>query len=127
MSKSTLNFILKLISFSVVLFGIHYYILSQLFEEKLSIPLWLIYIFNALMVFVVISALEYQSKDKSKNLLNLFLILTAIKMALILVLLIPLFLKKSEHMQLEVFNFFIPYFLFLIFEIFSLNKLFQKS
>jgi hypothetical protein len=115
------------VGFSIVLFGIHYYILSQFFEGKLAIPLWLIYIFNALMVFVVISALKYQSKDKSKNLLSLFLILTAIKMALILVILLPVFLKKSAHLQLEVFNFFIPYFLFLTFEIFSLNKFFQQS
>jgi len=126
MYKSSINFILKLVGFSIALFGIHFYILSQFFNGELSIPLWLIYVFNALMVYVVISVLKYQSKNKNKNLLSFFLILTAIKVVLILILLLPLFLKKSAHTQVEVFNFFIPYFLFLGFEIFHLNKFFQK-
>ena len=127
MEKSIINFVLKLIGFSIVIFGIHYYVLLQFFEGKLIIPLWIIYGFNGLMVFIVISVLKHQSKNENKNLLNLFLILTMVKMVLILVLLLPLFFKKSEHIQLEVFNFFIPYFLFLAFEIFNLNKFFQKS
>ena len=127
MEKSIINFVLKLIGFSIVIFGIHYYVLLQFFEGKLIIPLWIIYGFNGLMVFIVISVLKHQSKNENKNLLNLFLILTMVKMVLILVLLLPLFFKKSEHIQLEVFNFFIPYFLFLAFEIFNLNQIFQKS
>jgi hypothetical protein len=127
MEKNIINFVLKLIGFSTVIFGIHYYVLLQFFEGKLIIPLWIIYGFNGLMVFIVISVLKHQSKNENKNLLNLFLILTMVKMVLILVLLLPLFFKKSEHIQLEVFNFFIPYFLFLAFEIFNLNKFFQKS
>jgi len=59
--------------------------------------------------------------------LKFFLSLTIVKMGLVIVLLLPLFLKKSDHTQLEVFNFFIPYFLFLGLEIFSLNKFLQKS
>ena len=126
-NKNTINFVLKLIGFGIILFGIHYYILNQFFTGKLYIPLWLIYLFNALTVFVVISVLKYQSKNKEKNLLTLFLMLTGAKMVLILILLLPLFLKKSEYIQLEVFNFFIPYFLFLVFEIYHLNYFFQKS
>lgn len=127
MNKSITKFLIKLIAFSIILFGIHYYVLIQFFEGKLLIPLWVIYGFNALMVFVVFSTLKHYSKDKDKDMLNLFLILTIVKMGLAIVLLLPLFLKKTDHTQLEVFNFFIPYFLFLTFEIFSLNKFLQKS
>lgn len=127
MDKSIINLLLKLLGFSIGLFGIHYYIILQFFDGTLVIPLWVIYVFNATMVFIVFAILKHNSKDKSKDMLKLFLILTIVKMALTIVLLLPLFLKKSDHTQLEVFNFFIPYFLFLIFEIFSLNKFLQKS
>jgi hypothetical protein len=126
MSKSILNFILKLLVLSIVLFAIHYYILVQFFDVNLLLPLWLIYTFNATLVFIVISVIKFYSKNKDKDLLKYFLGLSFIKMVLVIILLLPLFLKKSDHTQLEVFNFFIPYFLFLAFEIFSLNKFLQK-
>jgi len=127
MDKSILNLVLKLLGFSIALFGVHYYIISQLSVRELVLPLWVIYAFNAIMVFIVFSIIKHYSKGEGKNMLNVFLILTIVKMALAVVLLLPLFLKKSDHTQLEVFNFFIPYFLFLTFEIFSLNKFLQKS
>ncbi|MBT8309544.1 MAG: hypothetical protein HKO72_01585 [Flavobacteriaceae bacterium] len=126
MSRSIIAFLIKLVVFSLLLWATHYYILEQFFEGDLQIPLWLIYAFNFVMVFLVFSALRYYS-DKGKDMLKLFLSFTGLKMVLAIVLLLPLFLKKSEHAQLEVFNFFIPYFLFLTFEIFSLNNFLQKS
>ena len=126
MYKNINNFIGKLLGFSIILFSIHFYILIQFFEGHLAIPLWLIYAFNAILVFIVYSVLKYYSKYKDKDLLKYFLGLTFVKMILIIILLLPLFLKKSDHTLLEVFNFFIPYFLFLAFEIFSLNKFLQK-
>jgi len=126
MSKSILSFLLKLLGLSIVLFAVHYYILVQFFEVDLSLPLWLIYAFNAILVFIIFSVIKFYSKNKDNDLLKYFLGLSLIKMILVIILLLPLFLKKSEHTQLEVFNFFIPYFLFLAFEIFSLNKFLQK-
>jgi len=126
MGKSILNFTLKLLGLSVVLFAIHYYILIQFFEVNLLLPLWLIYAFNAILVFIVFSVIKFYSKNKDNDLLKYFLGLSFIKMILVIILLLPLFFKKSEHIQLEVFNFFTPYFLFLAFEIFSLNKFLQK-
>jgi drug/metabolite transporter (DMT)-like permease len=127
MNKNITNFLLKLSGFSLGLFAIHYYILHQFFEGDLVLPLWVIYAFNAVMVFVVYSVLNHYSKDENNDMLKFFLSLTIVKMGLVIVLLLPLFLKKSDHTQLEVFNFFIPYFLFLGLEIFSLNKFLQKS
>ncbi len=126
MSKSITSFLVKLMGFSLLLFAVHYYILKQFFTGELQIPLWLIYAFNTVMVFLVFSALRYY-KDKGKDMLKTFLGFTGLKMVLAIVLLLPLFLQKSEHSQLEVFNFFIPYFLFLAFEIFNLNSFLQKS
>ena len=127
MGKSIIHFTLKLLAFSLLLFGVHFYILIQFFEGNLVIPLWGIYIFNAALVLIVFSVLKYYSENKNNDLLKIFLGLTLTKMLLIIILLLPLFLNKSEHTQLEVFNFFVPYFLFLAFEIFSLNKFLQKN
>ncbi|MEO6347148.1 MAG: hypothetical protein ABIO60_04480 [Aquaticitalea sp.] len=127
MIKVTTSFLIKLIIFTLVLFGIHFYILNQFFDGTLHFPLWTIYLFNAVMVFLVFSIILYKNKQGSDKMYQLFLGLTILKMVLAIVFLLPLFLGKSDHAQLEVINFFIPYFLFLGFEIFSLNKFLQKS
>ena len=127
MIKEVSRFLISLLVFTVILFGIHYYILSQFFEGNLYFPIWMIYAFNAVLVFIVFSIIRYKAQQKSDKLYQLFLGLTIGKMALAIVFLLPLFFEKSEHSQLEVINFFIPYFLYLGFEIFSLNKFLQKS
>ena len=126
MGKETSSFILKLLIFAVILFGIHIYIISQFFEGNLYFPIWTIYTFNAVLVVIVFSVLNYQKNKGSDKMYQLFLGLTLLKMILAIVFLLPLFFGKSEHSQLEVINFFIPYFLFLTFEIFNLNKFLQK-
>ena len=94
MNKNITNFLFKLLVFSLSLFAIHYYILHQFFEGDLVLPLWVIYAFNGLMVFVVYSVLNHYSKDENNDMLKLFLSLTIVKMGLVIVLLLPLFLKK---------------------------------
>jgi hypothetical protein len=126
MTKEIINFATRLLIFSVLLFGIHLYIISQFFEGILYFPLWSIYAFNAVLVFGVFLILNYKANQGSDKMYQLFLGLTLLKMVLAIVFLFPLFFGKSEHSQLEVINFFIPYFFFLTFEIFSLNKFLQK-
>ncbi len=126
MTKDTISFILALLLFSIILFGVHFYIIFQFFDADFYFPIWTIYVFNTLLVFIVYGILRYKSIQGSKNIYQTFLLLTLAKMALILVFLIPLFIGKSKHIQFEVFNFFIPYFLFLIFEIFHINKFLKK-
>ena len=127
MNQEISSFIIQLLLFTALLFGVHYYILSQFFEGELYFPIWTIYMFNAVLVFVVYAVLRFKSKQGSKKMYELFLGLTMLKMILAIVFLLPLFFGKSNHSQLEVINFFIPYFLFLAFEIFSLNKFLQKG
>jgi hypothetical protein len=127
MIKEAISFTIKLVIFTLFLFVIHYYILSQFFEGILYFPIWTIYVFNAVLVLAVYSTIGYKNKQGSKKMYQLFLSLTIGKMVLAIVFLLPLFFGKSEHAQLEVINFFIPYFLFLGFEIFNLNKFLQNS
>jgi len=127
MIKEITSFILKLFVFTLLLFSVHYYTLNQFFDGALHFPLWTIYAFNSVLVMIVYTIISYKNKQGSKKMYQLFLGLTILKMVLAVVFLLPLFLGKSDHAQLEVINFFIPYFIFLGFEIFSLNKFLQKS
>jgi hypothetical protein len=127
MLKDTLQFALKLVSFALLLAVIHYYIFNIFYAEiSLYLPIWGIYLFNAMLVLAVFASINFQAAKSETKIYNAFLILTMIKMALALVFLLPLFAGKSEHARIEVFNFFIPYFLFLAFEIRILNK-FMKN
>ena len=127
MSKTASAYILKLIALIVILCGIHYYIVFNFFSEKeLYFPLWTIYLFNAVLVLIVFGIVQYKVSKGSENAMNIFLSLTIVKMILAIVFLLPVFAGKVAHPQLEVINFFIPYFCFLGFEIYQLNNFFQK-
>ena len=119
-------FLISVLIMALGLFAIHSYLMVFVFKPDLLIPLWTIYVFNAALVIVVFLVIENMVSKGNKKVLYAFLGLTIGKMLLALVFLLPLFLQKSEHQQLEIFNFFIPYFAFLTLEILSLNKFLQK-
>lgn len=128
MSKDYRNFLISLIGFTALLLGVHYYIFFNFFNEYLLyFPLWSIYLFNAVLVFIVYTLINYKVSGGDTKVYQLFLTLTVIKMILAVIFLLPIFLGKSENPKVEVFNFFIPYFLLLIFEIISLNKFFKNQ
>ncbi len=127
MTKELSSFLIKLIAFALILFGVHTYLLSNFFEGDLKFPIWSIYTFHVVTVCAVYLIVRDQSRKKSQKIFQSFLILTIAKMVLAIIFLSPLFFNTYEHTQLEVINFFIPYFLFLGFEIFSLNNFLQKS
>lgn len=119
-------FLLRLLVFTAVLFGIHAYLIYQFFTGELLIPVWSVYVFNAILVIGVYSGISYLSKKGSKKIFYTFVAMTLLKMVLSVVFLSPIFFKETEHTQLEIINFFVPYFLFLTFEILSINKFLQK-
>lgn len=126
MNKELRSFLLKWLVFTFLLFGVHFYILYTVASEmELYLPLWSVYLFNSVLGFVVYFFVKRQFERASEKTYQTFLVLTLIKMGLALVFLLPLFLGKSNHVKVETINFFAPYFAFLAFEIFSLNKFFQ--
>ena len=128
MKKELNSFILQLLALSVILIGIHYYIFHVFFSEvNLYLPIWSIYLFNIVLVIAVFGIIFYQVSKGSQKSYTIFLVSTLIKMTLAIVFLLPLFAGKSENAVTEVINFFIPYFLFLAFEIYSLNKFFKNQ
>lgn len=127
MTNGTGLFYVKLLVLSFLLWLTHYYVVFQFFPTDLYYPIWTIYCFNTVLVLVVYTVLKYAYHHRPHYVLKLFLGLTMLKMIAAIVFLVPLFLNRSQHTKLEVFNFFIPYFLYLIFEIYALNRFLQKS
>ncbi|MFT4699105.1 MAG: hypothetical protein ACI9SJ_002267 [Flavobacteriaceae bacterium] len=128
MKKELNSFIFQLLALSAILTGVHYYIFHIFFSEiNLFLPLWSIYLFNIVLVIAVFGIIFYKTSKGGQSSYTIFLVSTLIKMALAIVFLLPLFVGKSENSVTEVINFFIPYFIFLAFEIYSLNKFFKNQ
>lgn len=127
MIRDIVIFILKVALCTVVLFLLHTYILAQFPERHFYISLYTIYGFHMLSVTLVYGVLRYFTKASPNRVFQLFVVLTIAKMLAVIALLAPVFMGRSAHSQLEVINFFTPYFLYLGVEITGLNKFLQKS
>lgn len=126
--KRQISFLLQLLGVTLLVFGIHAYLIGH-FAKDISFffPLWQIYAFHALVTTVLYSAINYRFSSGKKDIFNLFMVLTFLKMILAIIFLLPLLVSDLENKQPDVFNFFIPYFLFLFFEVFVLTRFLQKD
>lgn len=122
------RFLLTLVLFTVLLFGIHYYILFHFASQLvLTLPLYTIYAFHFITVLLIYTFVNYKISKGTKEIFTLFMVCTLIKMILAIIFLLPLFLKPTENKTVEAVNFFIPYFLFLAFEIVSITSFLKKK
>jgi len=126
--KRQITFLLQLIGVSVLLFAIHSYILYNFAKEIFFFfPIWQIYTFHFIITLVLYTIINYRYSSGKKEIFNLFMVMTFLKMLLAILFLLPLLLSDVENKQPDVFNFFIPYFLFLFFEVFALTRFLQKQ
>ena len=125
--KRQIAFLLQLIGITIVLFAIHSYLLYYFAKDTLFFfPVWQIYAFHVFITLIVYTIINYRFSSGKKDIFNLFMVMTFFKMALAILFLLPLILSDFENKQPDVFNFFIPYFLYLFFEVFALTKFLQK-
>jgi hypothetical protein len=123
-----ITFLIQNVIVTLVLFGIHSYLLSHFAASTiLIIPLWQIYIFQFAVTTLLYSVINYKYSNGKTEIFNTFMGFTLLKMVLAVVFLLPVLLSDSDNRQLEVFNFFIPYFLYLFFEVYSLTSFLQKN
>jgi len=126
--KRQIAFLLQLLGVTLVIYGIHAYLLSHFAQDlDFFFPLWHIYLFHVLITIVLYSTINYRYSAGKKDIFNLFMVLTFLKMVLAIIFLLPLLLSDMENKQPDVFNFFIPYFLYLFFEVFALTRFLQKQ
>lgn len=126
--KSQLLVVAQAILITAALFFIHNTIVSTAFPKVILIlPLYKIYLFHLIVTTVVIVAVNYKSLQKDSNVFNIFMLFTFVKMILALVFLLPVFLSDLKNRNYDAVNFFIPYFIYLAFEVFVITKLLQKQ
>ncbi|WP_282042272.1 hypothetical protein [Winogradskyella flava] len=126
--KRQITFLLQLIGISAILFGMHSYLLYHFASDmEFFFPVWQIYTFHLVVTLVLYTIINYRYSSGKTDIFNVFMVMTFLKMALAIVFLLPLILSDVENKQPDVFNFFIPYFLFLFFEVFTLTIFLQKE
>lgn len=127
-AKTQLIFFVKLTLVTLLLFAIHSYLIHFFFNfVELILPLWLIYVFNFILVFIIFSIINFRYKTGKTDVFNVFMLGTLLKMVLILVFFLPIILSDQENKTLDTLNFFIPYFIFLAFEVYSISKFLVKK
>lgn len=122
------SFLLQNLAVSLVIFGIHSYLISYLATDfDFFFPLWQIYLFHFVVTTILYTIINYKYSNGKTDIFNTFMVITFLKMTLAIVFLLPLLLSDFENKQPDVFNFFIPYFLYLFFEVYSVTQFLQKK
>jgi len=112
------TFLIQILILTIVLYFIHFNITKFLIKDFFTLPyLKNIYLFLCLTVLAFVFLLTHYSNKKPKKMLQTFLILSALKIILVVIFLLPLFLGKIAKVTSYVVNFFIPYFIYLVIEI----------
>ncbi|WP_299393568.1 hypothetical protein [uncultured Gelidibacter sp.] len=126
--KRQLNFLLLITVLSLVLYGIHSYLLSYFGTElKLFFPVWQIYVFHFAVTTLLYTVVNYKFSTGKTDVFILFMGSTFVKMFLAILFLLPIILSDFEKKQPDIFNFFIPYFLYLAFEVYTITRFLQKT
>lgn len=118
------NFYFQLGIFSTTLYLINLVFNSMIFDIYFIIPLWKIYAFNTVLVLITFWTIKLLTKTKL-NLLFSFIIASINKMLLTILFVYPIIHFDGDKQGLIV-TFFIIYFIFLFFEIKSLQKVFDR-
>lgn len=125
--KRQSSFLIQLLILTVTLFAVHSYLSFYFAKEILFFSLWQVYIFHFFVTLLIYSVINYQDSVGKKQIFNSFMISTILKMILAVLFLLPLLMSTFENKKPDVFNFFIPYFIYLAFEVYSLNRILQKT
>lgn len=122
------NFLIQLAALSVLLFGIHSYLNFHFIKEIiLFFPLWHIYLFHVVTVIIIFTLINYLESVGKTAVFNAFMLGMLLKMLLTVIFLLPWLLSKPDQKGYDLTNFFIPYFIFLVFEVYSVTKILQKK
>lgn len=128
MKQKLLFFLKQFVPFTVVLFFAQYFMVREFFQET---PFYYqtisVYLFNALFTLLSFTFLVFVNRTFFDKTGYAFLAMGMIKMMGAIVFLLPLIQADFEDKKPDVFAFFAPFFLFLLFEtIHSVRLLNQK-
>lgn len=130
--KSFLKSQFLVVAQTVLLTAVLFFIHDTTFEVTLPkvsllLSLYKIYLFHFIVTTTVIIVVNHKNLQKGSNVFNVFMLFTLVKMLLALVFLLPIFLSDLKTRNYDVVNFFIPYFIYLAFEVFVIIKPLQNQ
>ena len=122
-----LNFLKLFLPFALILFGLQYFITLELFSNiEFYYSVWSIYLFHILFTLVAHLFLLFVHKTFPDKAGFTFMGSGVIKMMACVVFLLPMIQSDLENRIPDVGAFFIPYFMFLLFETIFAVRLINK-
>jgi hypothetical protein len=123
-----IDFLKYFVPFSIVLFVSQYFVMQSLSDKLVFFySVWSIYIFNIVATFLVYLFLIFVNKNFSTYTGFAFLGASFFRMMVAIIFLIPLIKANVKDPIIDLGAFFIPYFLFLLFETYFTVRLINKS
>lgn len=126
--KREISFLVQLVALSGLLFLSQSYLNYHFAKDaELFFPIWQINVFHLVTVVLIYTLINYRDSIGKTEVFNTFILGMLLKMILAMVFLLPWFLAKPEQKGVDLANFFVPYFVFLAFEVYSIVKFLQKK
>ncbi|WP_026977227.1 hypothetical protein [Flavobacterium tegetincola] len=127
MTAPFLQFIKLFLPFALVLFGLQYFITLQVFSETpFFYSTWSIYLFHTVITILAYLLLLFIHKNFPEYAGYTFMGMGVIKMMACVIFLIPMIQSDVVSRVPDVAAFFIPYFMFLLFETIFAVRLINK-
>lgn len=124
MKEQLPRFLFRLIPFTTILFLIQFFITRFMIDgDVLFYPVYAIYLFHFIATFLIFLMLLFVYNNFQDKTGFAFMGASLIKMMAAVIFLLPVLLNNSGHAFTNLLSFFIPYFLFLIFETYYAVKL----
>lgn len=127
MKKQLLHFLTRFIPFTLILVIIHYFIISNLDGVNFYYSLTAIYLFHVIATLLIYLVLLFIYNRYQEYTGYSFMGASLFKMFAAVLFLLPMLLEKTENPFLNILSFFIPYFLYLIFETIYAVKLINSK
>lgn len=127
MKKLLFHFLKGFIPFSILLIAIHYLVIHNMEYTNFYYSLPAIYLFHILATLIIYVALVLVYEKAREYTGYTFMGAGLFKMMAAVLFLLPMMLDNTEKPFLDIVSFFIPYFLYLIFETTYAIKLINRQ
>lgn len=126
MQKSLLNAYKQTLLFGLIILAIHFALdyFFQILSYYSLISIYTFHILAALAVLAIIHLVYVKSKDHTGF---AFMGTSLLKMLAAVLFLLPGFLSENKPAFINIMNFFVPYFIFLVFETLLVVKLINRK
>jgi len=126
MKSDIINLLKTLLPITVFFYFVQWYLTTKILEIEIFYSATSIYIFHFIVTLIVCLLLILINKVYSEKFGFAFMALSLFKMIAAIIFLIPLLKAQKTSYLNDVFSFFIPYFLFLTYELIFAAKLLKK-